>query len=183
MDFKEVIETTLDQCLKNVVPLIVMTLVLMGVSAISLGFLAPVMMAGYTKSILDMVRLQRQPKPKDVFSKMGLFIPLSIFSLVIVMAVVIGLFFLVVPGLIIALAATYFLVYMIPLMVDKELGLLDAAKKSIELVRQSPLVDHIIIIVIFSVVQFIGGSTIIGTIATIPLSTVFLINTYEKVVN
>ncbi len=131
MDFKKMIESTFNQSLKNIVPLIITTLVLVGVSILSFGILAPVMLAGYTKSILDMVRIGREPTPRDLFSQLGLFLPLSLFTLVLFIVVAIGFFLLFLPGLIIILAATFYLIYMIPLMVDKNLGLVAACKKSI----------------------------------------------------
>ena len=106
MNFKEMIESTLNQSLKNAVALIIMTLVFVGASVLSLGILAPVMLAGYTKSMLDMIRTGQDPSPKDLFSQMHLFLPLFLFSLVLVIAIAIGLLLLVIPGMILIIAAT-----------------------------------------------------------------------------
>ena len=183
MDFKKMIESTFNQSLKNIVPLIITTLVLVGVSVVSFGILAPVMLAGYTKSILDMVRIGREPSPKDVFSQLGLFLPLSLFTLVLFIVIAIGFFLLFLPGLIIVLAVTFYLIYMVPLMVDKNLGLVDACKESISLVRHTRFLDHLILVVLYSIVQSLGGSTLLGTLITIPISTVFLMIAYDQVVN
>lgn len=182
MDFKKMIESTFNQALKNIVPLIITTLVLMGVSVLSLGILAPVMFAGYTKSILDMVRLGQEPAPRDLFSQMGLFIPLLLFTLALVIAIAIGFFLLFLPGLILILAVTFYLIYMVPLMVDKNIGLVDACKESISLVRHTPFIDHLILVVLYSIVQSLGGSTLLGTLITIPISTLFLMIAYDQVV-
>ena len=72
MNFKELVESTLNQSMKNIVPLIILTLVFVGLSTISLGILAPVMYAGYTASLLDMIRTGKEPNPKDVFSRINL---------------------------------------------------------------------------------------------------------------
>ncbi|RLB88299.1 MAG: hypothetical protein DRH26_13870 [Deltaproteobacteria bacterium] len=183
MNFKKIIESTFNQLLKNIVPLIITTLVLMGVSVLSFGILAPVMLAGYTKSILDMVRIGREPTPRDVFSQLGLFLPLSLFTLALFIVVAIGFFLLFLPGLIIVLAVTFYLIYMIPLMVDKNLGLVDAGKESISLVRHTSFFDHLILVVLYSIVQSLGGSTLLGTVITIPISTIFLMIAYDQVVN
>ncbi len=183
MNFKKMIESTLNQSLKNLIPLIIMTLVFIGVSAISLGILAPVMLAGYTKSILDMIRTEKDPSPKDVFSQMHLFLPLLLFTLLLFSVIAIGFLLFFLPGLIIIIAATFFLIYMVPLMVDKNLGLMDSAKESISLVRQTNFLDHLIVVVIYSVIQSLGGSTLLGTIISIPISTIFLMLAYEQVVN
>ncbi len=177
------IESTLSQSLKYLAPLIIMTLVFVGVSAVSLGLLAPVMLAGYTKSILDMIRTGKEPGPKDVFSQLHLFLPLLLFTLALFIVIALGFFLLFLPGLIIVLAATFFLIYMVPLMVDQNLGLMDAGKKSISLVRQTSFPDHLIIVVIYSVIQSLGGSTLLGTIITIPISTIFLMLAYDQTVN
>ncbi len=183
MNFKEMIESTFNQSLKNIVPLIITTLVLVGVSVLSFGILAPVMLAGYTKSILNMVRIGREPTPRDVFSQLNLFLPLSLFTLGLVIVIAIGFFLLFLPGLIIVLAVTFYLIYMVPLMVDKKLGLVDAGKKSICLVRQTRFFDHLILVVLYSIVQSLGGSTLLGTMITIPISTIFLMIAYDQVVN
>ena len=183
MNFKKMIESTLSQSLKNLAPLIIMTLVFLGVSAISLGLLAPVMLAGYTKSILDMIRTEKEPGPKDVFSQLHLFLPLLLFTLALFIVIALGFFLLFLPGLIIVFAATYFLIYMVPLMVDKSLGLMDACKESVSLVRQTSFMDHLIVVVIYSVIQSLGGSTLLGMIITIPISTIFLMLAYEQAVN
>jgi len=180
MNFKEMIESTLNLSLKNAVALIIMTLVFVGASLLSLGILVPVMLAGYTKSVLDMIRTGQEPSPKDLFSQMHLFLPLFLFSLVLVIAVTIGLFLLVLPGIILIIAATFFLIYMVPVMVDQDLGLMDAAKESIRLVRQTSFFDHLIVVIIYSVIQSIGGSTLLGTLITIPISTIFLVIAYDS---
>ena len=56
MDFKEHIINAWKLTLNNIVPLILMTLVFLGISAITLGIMAPVTAAGYTQSILLLVR-------------------------------------------------------------------------------------------------------------------------------
>lgn len=180
MNFKEMIESTLNQSLKNAVALIIMTLVFVGVSVLSLGFLVPVMLAGYTRSMLDMIRTGKEPGPRDLFSQMHLFLPLLLFSLILVIAVAIGLFLLVLPGLILIIAATFFLIYMVPVMVDQDLGLMDAARESVRLVRQTSFFDHLIVVIIYSVIQSLGGSTLLGTLITIPISTIFLVIAYDS---
>jgi hypothetical protein len=180
MNFKAMIESTFNQSIENIVPLIITTLVLVGVSVLSLGILAPVALAGYTKSILDMVRTGREPAPKDVFSQLGLFLPLLLFTLALFIVIAIGFFLLFLPGLIIILAVTFYLIYMVPLMVDKNLGLVDAVKESISLVRRTSFLDHLILVIIYSVVQSLGGSTLLGTMITIPISTIFLMLAYDR---
>jgi hypothetical protein len=76
MDFKRHIETAWNLTLANIVSLILMTLVMVAISSLTLGILAPVTMAGYTQSLLQLVRNGREPKVQDLFSHMNLFLPL-----------------------------------------------------------------------------------------------------------
>ena len=180
MNFKEMLESTLNQSLKNAIALIIMTLVFVGASVMSLGILVPVMLAGYTQSMLNMIRTGKEPGPRDLFSQMHLFLPLLLFSLLLVVAIAIGLLLFVIPGLILIIAATFFLIYMVPLMVDQDMGLLEAAKESIRLVGQTSFLDHLIVVIIYSVIQSLGGSTLLGTLITIPISTIFLVIAYDS---
>lgn len=181
MNFKELVESTLNQSMKNIAPLIILTVVFVGLSTISLGILAPVMFAGYTASLLDMIRTGKEPGPKDVFSRINLFLPLTLFAVALSVAAAIGFLFFFLPGLILLIVITFYLIYMIPSMVDRNLEVVDAIKQSIALVRRADLFDHIIIIVIYSVVQILGGSTLLGMVISMPLSTIFLLLAYDHV--
>ena len=67
MDFKHHIETAWNLTLGNIVVLIISTLVMVAVSSLTLGIMAPVTMAGYTQSLLQLVRNGREPKVQDLF--------------------------------------------------------------------------------------------------------------------
>ena len=66
MDFKYHLETAWSLTLKHIASLIFLTLTAVAVSVVSLGFLAPVVMAGYMQSILLLVRDGREPAVQDV---------------------------------------------------------------------------------------------------------------------
>ncbi len=180
MDFKHHIETAWNLTLKNIVALILITLVMVGVSTFSLGILAPVMFAGYTQSLLLLVRHGREPNVRDLFSYMKLFLPLLGFGIAVFVAVSIGFMLLVVPGMAVVLAITFFCLYMIPLMTDRDLGLVAAIKESYAMVRRGDLLDHAVVVVIFLIISMIGGSVFIGTLFTQPLATLFLLSVYEE---
>jgi membrane-anchored glycerophosphoryl diester phosphodiesterase (GDPDase) len=180
MDFKHHIETAWNLTLKNLVALILITLVMVGVSTFSLGILAPVTFAGYTQSLLLLVRQGREPNVRDLFSRMKLFLPLLGFGIAVFVAVSIGFMLLLIPGLIIVLAITFCCIYMIPLMTDRGLGLVAAIKESCAMARRGDLLDHVVVVVIFLVISMIGGSVFIGTLLTQPLATLFLLSVYEE---
>ncbi len=179
MNFTKLFEQTWDQSKNNIVPLLINTLVLIVICVVTLGILAPVAFAGYYSSILKMVRDDRQPQPGDIFSEMGLFFPLLIFGIASVLLIMIGFALLIIPGLIISIALAYACLYMIPLMIDKSLGLSDAIKESYAMAKSGNVADHIIVLVIIIGLQSLGSSFVLGTFLTTPLTTVFLMNVYE----
>jgi membrane-anchored glycerophosphoryl diester phosphodiesterase (GDPDase) len=180
MDFKRHIETAWNLTLKNVVSLILTTLVMVAVGALTLGILAPVTMAGYTQSLLLLIRDGREPKVQDLFAHMNLFLPLLGFGVAVFVATTIGFMLLFVPGLVITVAVTFCCIYMLPLMTDKDMSIVDAIKESYAMGRRGELVDHVIVVIIFMAITVIGGSIFIGVLFTQPLATLFLLSTYEE---
>jgi membrane-anchored glycerophosphoryl diester phosphodiesterase (GDPDase) len=180
MDFKRHIEIAWNLTLGNIVSMILLTLVFVGISAITFGILAPVAMAGYTQSLLLLIRNKREPKMQDLFSNMKLFLPLLGFSIAVFIASSIGFMLLFLPGLIIVVGVTYCCIYMLPLMTDRDLGIVDAIKESYAMSMRGPIVDHIVVVIIFLAITAIGGSIFIGVLFTQPLATLFLLSTYEE---
>lgn len=180
MNFKEIIEQAWSQTIKNIVSLLILTVVFLGASVLTLGILAPVCLAGYTQSILMMVREGREPKPRDVFSQMRLFFPLLGFGVLAFIATAIGYMLFVIPGILISVALLFYCIYMIPLMTDKDLGIMDAVKESIAMVKQEDIIDHVVVVILYAAVQMIGSTIIIGALFTMPIATVFLMLVYEK---
>ncbi len=179
MDIKYHIESAWKHCINNVVSLIILTLVVAAVSVISIGILAPVAFAGYTHSLFQLLKTNREPKAQDVFSQLRLFFPLFLFCLIVIIITFIGFTLFIVPGIIFTIIIGYTCLYMIPLMVDKNFGLLDAIKKSIAIVTDSNITDHIIVFIIFFALTSIGGSSFIGFIFLQPFATLFLLSVYE----
>jgi hypothetical protein len=180
MDFKYHLEVAWKLTLANIVPLLLMTLAMFVVSVITLGILAPVTMAGYVHSILLLVRENREPKVQDIFSQMRLFLPLLLFGIAVFVITMIGFLLLFLPGVIFALAISFCCLYMLPLMTDRDLGLMDAVKKSFAMVTGGKLVDHILIFILFVGITAVGSSVFIGTLFTQPLATLFLMSMYNE---
>ena len=180
MNFKLLIEKSFNLTLENIVALILLTLLLLAVSALSLGLLAPVASAGYLHALIRMVREGREPKMQDIFSQMRLFLPLLGFGILVMIVILIGYALLVLPGIILAGLITYVCLYMLPLMTDRRLSLIDAIKESYRMSTTGNLVDNIIVAILFIGVVTIGGSTLIGTLLTQPFASVFLAVVYEE---
>ena len=180
MDFKRHIENAWNLTLANIVALIIITLVMVAVGALSLGILAPVTLAGYTHSLLLPIRNGREAKVQDVFSHMHLFLPLLGFGIAVFIATSIGFMMLFLPGILVVLGITFCCIYMLPLMTDRQLGIVEAIKASYAMSRQGDLVDHVLVVIIFVAITTIGGSIFIGVLFTQPLATLFLLSTYEE---
>jgi hypothetical protein len=180
MDFKRLIERSFNLTLENIVALILLTLLLVAISTLSLGLLAPVASAGYMHAMIRMVREGREPRLQDIFSEMRLFLPLLGFGIVATLVIFFGYVLLVLPGILIAIGITYTCLYMLPLMTDKKMPLFDSVKESFRMTTADSLTDNIIVAVLFIGVVTIGGSTLIGTLLTQPFATVFIAVVYEE---
>jgi hypothetical protein len=180
MDFKQLIELSFNLTLKNVIALILLTLLLVAISTLSLGFLAPVASAGYMHAMILMVRDGREPRMQDIFSQMHLFLPLLGFGILATVAILIGYALLVLPGILLACLITYTCLYMLPLMTDKKMPIFAAVEESFRMTTTGSLTDNIIVAVLFIGVVTIGGSTLIGTLITQPFATVFIAVVYEE---
>jgi len=180
MDFKTHLEKAWRLTLKYIAPLIIMTLVWIAASFFTLGILGPVTMAGYMHSILLMIREGREPKVQDLFSHMRLFFPLFLFGIVVFLAALIGFSLFVIPGIAVVLAVVYCSLYMLPLMTDRKLGIVDAVKESFSMTTNGNWIDNLAVFIIFIGVIALGSTTFIGSLFTHPFATIFLISVYEE---
>ncbi len=178
MDFKKHLETAWNTTLQHIVILILMTLAALALSVLTLGILCPVIMAGYTQAIVQLVRDGRAPRIDDLFSQMRIFLPLFGFTIVVCIAILAGLLMFVLPAITVVLAVTFGCLYMIPLMTDKKMGLVDAVKSSWRMAFDDHMADHIVVVILFLGLMAIGSSVFIGTLLTQPFATVFLISVY-----
>lgn len=180
MDYKRYLEEAWRLTLREIKPLLLMTLVFGVVCIFSAGILAPWALAGYMQSILRLVRSGREPRIQDIFSEVGLLLPLIGFGLVVVIVVYIGLSMVLVPGMLLSIGITFCCLYMLPLMTDRNFGLVDAVKESVAIVTGKHLMDHVIVAILYMGISAIGGSVFIGWVFTQPLATLFLMSVYEE---
>lgn len=179
MDFKGLLEQTWKIFTDFLPAMLLSTLGLIGISIVSMGILAPVATAGYMQSLLLAVRDNRKPEIGDLFSQMRLFLPLLGFSILVFIAVFIGFIFLVLPGIIMVLALSFFCLFMLPLMTDKDMGLIDAIKESSRMAMEEPVAEHLVVVALFIGITAIGQSFVIGTLFTQPFATLFILLVYE----
>ena len=178
MDFKKHLEAAWNTTLQHIAMLILMTFVSLVVSCLTIGLLFPVVMAGFIHSIIRLMRDGREPRIEDLFSQMGNFLPLCGFSVVVLIAVVVGFFLLVLPGLAVIFAVTFGCIYMLPLMTDRQMGLIDAIKTGWKMAFDVSIADHIVVVILFVGLISIGTSIFVGILLTQPFAFVFLVSVY-----
>ena len=180
MNFKDIFTRTWNLFVANLPALILTTLVYIAVSVVSFGIMAPVLTAGYMQSLLLLIREGRKPEIRDLFGQMRLFFPLLAFLVAIVLMVSIGFGVLVIPGIVAIIALSFFCLYMLPLMTDQGLGLMDAIKTSSRMAMEPPVNEHIAVVAVFLIINSIGNSTGIGVLFTQPFATLFILLVYER---
>lgn len=180
MNFNQHFETGWRKTVEFLGPIVLLTLVQVVVTFATIGFLGPVTMAGYMKSLMKALRQGRVPEVGDLFSEMSLFIQLTACALVIGLATFIGFIFLVLPGIAIILAVLFGFLYTIPLMIDSGLPILEAVKKSWNLSIEKPITDQVIVSVIFVAITCIGSSIPLVFLFSQPMATFFILSVYEQ---
>jgi hypothetical protein len=180
MDLNEHLKTSWNLTLQSVVPLIFLTLILICVSVLTLGILAPAAAAGYMHSLQRLLREGREPRLQDIFSQMRLFFPLLAFAAASALLSLVGYVLLVLPGVLVSLAILYACLYVIPLMTDRGLGLFDAVRKSWEMAMEGNRLDHLLVVIIVAGLTAVGGSVVFASLFTQPLATLFLLSVYDE---
>lgn len=179
MDFKDLFNQCWKLFVANLPALILCTLVYIVVSVVSLGIMAPVLTAGYMQSLLLLLREGRKPEIRDLFGQMRLFFPLLAFMAVCILVIMIGFGLFVVPGIALTIGLSFFCLYILPLMTDQDMGLLDAVKASCRMALNPPVGEQIAVVVVFLILSSIGNSTGIGVLVTQPFATLFILSVYE----
>jgi len=180
MDFKQYFERSWQVFTAFLAPILINTLMVAGVSIITLGIMAPVVSAGYMQSLLLALRDNRKPEVRDLFAHMNLFFPLLGFGILFLLAASVGFSLLVLPGIVVVLAAAFFLIYMLPLMTDQQMGLFEAIKESARMAMEDPVSEHLAVVAIYIILGSIGNSTGIGALFTQPYSCLIILLAYEQ---
>lgn len=180
MDFKQHLKLAWETTLQFIVPVILLTLVQLVVIVCSFGILAPVTSAGYMQSLLLALREGREPKIGDLFSEMHLFLPLFVFGLLAMIATTIGFMLLILPGFAVAAFIVFATIYVMPLMTDKNMGLLDAIKESWRMAVRKPVSDQIVLMVLYLLLMSLGSSIAIAVLVTQPLASFLVLSVYRE---
>ncbi|MCF8109678.1 MAG: hypothetical protein K9J81_11885 [Desulfohalobiaceae bacterium] len=111
---------------------------------------------------------------------MRLFWPLLGFALLFFVAAAIGFMLLFLPGMIIAFGGAFVCLYLLFLLTDAGLGLVEGIKKSYELTVKGSMADQIVVFLIFIGLSALGSTLFIAWLFTQPLATAFLALAYEE---
>lgn len=67
-----------------------------------------------------------------------------------------------------------------PLMSDKNMGLMDALKESWRMSTRAPISNQFILVVLYMVIVALGGSIAVAVLFTQPLATFLVLSVYEE---
>lgn len=150
------------------------SLVVTLVSVFSLGLLAGPVSAGY----VEMVRRGRRGEPLAmglIFSRFDTLVPSAVAFLIIGIAVFIGIFLLVLPGLVVAL----FTAFTLHVITYENVGGIAAMQRSVAIVRAN-FIQVLALLLLIAVAHAVGGIIVFGVLLTAPLSLIALTIGYER---
>ncbi len=180
LDIKRHLETTWKIFSTNLFPLLLLTAAMIAGSLLTLGIMAPVLTAGYMQSFLLLIRDGRIPEIRDLMSEKRLFWPLIAFTLIVALIAFVGLKILILPGLIFMAILVFSCLYMLPLMTDRDMKIIDAIRASYQMAMKKPIIDHLVVIGVYAILTAIGQSFFLLTIFTQPFATLFVLSIYEE---
>jgi uncharacterized membrane protein len=161
---------------KNALVFVLASVVAALTAACTLGILAGPVFVG----LIEIVRRAQRGEPVqigDVFSRFDSFLPSLIALLLIGIAVCIGSFLLVAPGLLAALFSGFTL----HAIAYERLSAVDAIKRSFQIVKEH-FIQSIALFVVISIAQAIGGAVVLGLLLVLPLSLIAATLAYERMV-
>jgi len=145
--------------LKDIVALLIATVVAAALSIVTLGILAGPLYAGLHKMVAGRVRDGRSPEWGDVFDGFEHFWRYLGAALFLVLAI--GLAWITIVG---GILLTTIWLYVFPLMVDRGMSFGQALGASYDLVRKAGFWEHLVLVVLFMVLNSIGGPAILVTL-------------------
>jgi len=154
--------------------LVLAWLVVVAVSIVSLGLLAGVVSVGY----IDMIRQTQRGEPVALgvlFSRFDTLVSSAVAAILVFLGVMIGMFLLVLPGLLVALFACFSL----HAIAFENVGGIEALQRSYAVVKANFL-NVLVLLLAVSVAQAVGGMVVFGVLLTGPLSLIALTLGYER---
>ncbi len=165
MEFGQLLKSSWDRYIKEIVSLVLFALVGMLLSVTIV--LIPTVTGGFVRGFLGYVRDGKKPEFNELWNFEDY---LQILLLILVAGLLIstGYVLLVIPGIIF----NVWWLYSFYFLVDRKLGCWEAMTASRGMVSNTGFFNHLIILLIFFLLNAVGGSfSGLGTIFTLPLPT------------
>lgn len=173
-DIGDILKKSWEVFMKDPATHIIANLLFLLGSVFSLGILAAPLMVGYIRLIRDLMA-GRQVSATDIFSGLSTTITSLITMIIIGIAITIGLFLLVLPGI----AVGFLVAFAFHFIAYKDSGIMDSMSESFNLVKDN-FVLVLIVIIIVAVINMIGSSVFIGSLLTVPFGMIMMNITYER---
>lgn len=175
MDFESLLKASWDQFIREIVRLVLFTLV--GVALCITIILIPSVCAGWVRGMLAYVRENRLPEFEELWS----FDDYLQSLLVVVVGgvlVSVGYLLLIVPGVILNVWWLYSLYFV----VDRKMGFIAALGASKAAVSRTGFFSHFVVLVIIAALGTLGGAASgLGTLLTTPFSLILVSLAYEEI--
>ena len=176
IDFGYVLKKAGSAFIDDIVTLVLAALIACVLSVITLGVLAGPLYAGLCSMVITRVRDGKRPAIGDVFSCMDRF--WTFLGASIVLLVTIGLAFVTVIGGILLLTIW---MYVIPIMVDRRVGLFEAMGASKDLVLRVGFWQHIVLVILLVAIDAVGRGPL--ALLTAPFSVAVVLVAYLTLEN
>ena len=176
LDFGYVLKKAGSVFVDDIVTLVLAALIACVLSVITLGVLAGPLYAGLCSMVITRARDGRQPAIGDVFSCMDRF--WTFLGASIVLLVTIGLAFITIIGGILLLTIW---MYVIPIMVDRRVGLFEAMSASKDLVLRVGFWQHLVLVILLFAIDAVGRGPL--ALLTAPFSVAVVLVAYLALEN
>lgn len=176
MNYEKAVKEAVNVFVKDWVVYVVATLIVFALGCLTLGFLFGPLTAGLGNMFLKAKSGKKKPVFDDLFIYNGKFFVMAVMGLLIFLGVFFGICLLVLPGL---LLATLWM-YAIYAMAYDNKGITESMKTSWDIVTKKGLWMHLVILLVIGIFNSIGGTIVIGTLVTFPITTGFLAMMYEE---
>ncbi len=168
MDFAAVLQESWEKFVAEIVPLVLFTL-LGSVLCLTI-VLIPTVAGGWFRGILGYVRYGDSPNLDELWNFED-FLPIALLLILGAIGVTIGYMLLFVPGVILSVWWLYSLFFLL----DRQMGVIEAFGASKDAVSQSGFLNHLVVLLIVSVLGAIGGSLSgFGALFTTPFGIIFM---------
>lgn len=174
MDFGALLSESWEKFIAEIVQLVLFALV--GTLLCFTIILIPTVAGGWFRGILGYVRTGHPPDFEELWN-FDDYIAILILLLLGGIGVTIGYMLLFIPGVILSVLWLYALFFLL----DRDLGVVEAFGASKDAVLASGFINHLVVLLIVSVLGALGGSLSgLGTIFTTPFGIVFMALCYEE---